>query len=261
MPRGLRDRGPESETDGTPESMELGMTSTIGFHRWLEAFRALRVLIRNPDDTSQVFRIIRAFSASALDRQFERLRATPRGLRLLEGDQTLLDRLSDRAALERLPRGSLGQVYAEFTRAEAITPQGLVDASLAAPPESPDRGPERIRFAERMRDSHDLWHVVTGYGRDLIGEAALLAFTYRQTGNRGIGLIVLAAYWKAGRDLPGGRALIRDGYRRAGRADWLPGVDWESLLATPLEEVRRALQITPVEQYAAVRSPGSPSLA
>jgi ubiquinone biosynthesis protein COQ4 len=233
----------------------------IASHRWVEALRALRVLIRNPDDTAQVFRIIRAFSTSALDRQFARLRALPGGLRPLERDETLLDRLSDRAALERLPRGSLGHVYAEFTRAEAITPQGLVDASLAAPAEPSDGSPERIRFAERLRDSHDLWHVVAGYGRDLIGEAALLAFTYRQTGNRGIGMIVLAAYWKAGRDLPGGRALIRDGYRRAGRAVWLPAVDWESLLATPLDEVRRTLQITPVEAYAAVRSAGAPSAA
>lgn len=237
------------------------MTSTSRSHRWLEVFRAIRALIRDPDDTSQVFRIIRAFSTSALDRQFERLRSAPQGLRILEGDETLLDRLSDRAALERLPQGSLGRVYAGFTSAEAISPQGLVEASLAAPPESADGGPERIRFADRLRDSHDLWHVITGYGRDLIGEAALLAFTYRQTGNRGIGLIVLVAYWKAGRGLPGGRELIRDGFRRGGHAAWLPAVDWESLLATPLDEVRRTLRITPVERYAAVRSPGAPRLA
>ena len=229
--------------------------------RWREALRALRALIRDPDDTAQVFRIIRAFSTSALDRSFERLRATPDGRRLLAEERTLLERLSDRAALESLPAGSLGRVYAEFTGAEAITPQGLVDASLAAPPEPADREPERIRFADRMRDSHDLWHVVTGYGRDLIGEAALLAFTHRQTGNPGIGLIVLAAWWKAGRELPGGRTLIRDAYRRAGRAAWLPGVAWESMLDVPLEEVRQRLQIAPARDYSAVRSAGAPRLA
>jgi ubiquinone biosynthesis protein COQ4 len=237
------------------------MASTTVSIRWLEAFRAIRTLIRNPDDTSQVFRVIRALSGRALDRQFERFRATPQGRRILARESTLLERLSDRDALASLPQGSLGRTYSEFTRAEAISPKGLVEASLAAPPESTDMSPERLLFTARLRDSHDLWHVVTGYGRDLVGESALLAFTYRQTGNRGIGLIVAAAYWKAGRDLPGGRAVIRDGYRRAARADWLPAADWESLLERPLAEVRQMLRIEPVGDYAAVRSMGAPSIA
>ncbi len=234
------------------------MMSTTAPQRWLEAFRALRALIRDPDDTSQVFRIIRAFSSAAVDRQFERFRRLPDGRQILSRDRTLLDRLGDRTSLERLPPGSLGRVYAEFTLAESISPQGLVDASLAAPPEPAQTSAERIRFAERLRDSHDLWHVVTGYGRDLVGEAALLAFTWHQTGNRGIGLIVLAAWWKAGRDLPGGRAMIRDGYRRARRAVWLPAVDWESLLAEPLDEVRHRLRIEPVGHDEVVRSAAAP---
>jgi len=237
------------------------MTPTNPSLRLLGAFRAIRKLIRDPDDTGQVFRIIRAFSATAIDRSFERFRSQEQGRAILARDQTLLDRLSDRDALERLPEGSLGRVYAEFTRAEAISPQGLVDASLAAPPEPLDASPDRLRFAARLRDSHDLWHMVTGYGRDLIGEAALLAFTYRQTGNRGIGLIVLAAYWKAGRDLPDARAMIRDAYRRAGRADWLPAADWESLLERPLEEVRRELRVEAVMAYTAVRSAAAPGPA
>ena len=87
------------------------------------------------------------------------------------------------------------------------------------------------------------------------------SFTYRQTGNPGIGLIVLTAWWKAGRDLPGSRALILDGYRRAGTAAWLPAVDWESLFEWPLEEVRQTLRVTPVEAYTAVRSVRAPRLA
>ena len=228
--------------------------------QWLEAGRAIRTLIQNPDDTSQVFRIIRALSGPAADRQFERFRATEAGHLILAENRSLLARLSDHEALARLPSGSLGHAYAEFTRAEEISPQGLVDASLAAPAEV-ETSPERILFAARLRDGHDLWHVVTGYGRDLIGEASLLAFTYRQTGNPGIGLIVLTAWWKSGRAVPGSRAVILDGYRRAGTAAWLPAVDWESLLERPLEEVRRTLRITPVEAYTTVRSARSPRLA
>jgi ubiquinone biosynthesis protein COQ4 len=32
---------------------------------------------------------------------------------------------------------------------------------------------------------HDIWHVLTGYRRDALGEACLVAFSYAQT--RGLG--------------------------------------------------------------------------
>ena len=43
---------------------------------------------------------------------------------------------------------------------------------------------------------HDLWHVVTGYGRDELGEACLLAFTYAQNKNRGVGFIAFVGCFK-----------------------------------------------------------------
>jgi ubiquinone biosynthesis protein COQ4 len=116
-------------------------------------------------------------------------------------------------------------------------------------------------FGNRMRDSHDLWHVVTGYGRDLIGEASLLAFTYGQTRNRGIGFIVLVAYIRAGRVSPEPRAMIRGGLRRSKNASWLPSADWEALLERPLDEVRKTLGVVPVESYSELRSEGAPAIA
>ena len=44
----------------------------------------------------------------------------------------------------------------------------------------------QIKYHERQRDAHDLWHVSTGYGRDPLGELCLLAVTWRQLGNPGI---------------------------------------------------------------------------
>ena len=35
-------------------------------------------------------------------------------------------------------------------------------------------------MGERLRDIHDLFHVITGYGRDALGELCLLAFTNAQ---------------------------------------------------------------------------------
>jgi ubiquinone biosynthesis protein COQ4 len=229
--------------------------------RPIEALRGISALFRDPDDTSQVFRIIRAVAGNSMERSFQRFQATETGTTILAEKRALIDRLNDRAYLESLPAGSLGRAYADFTATEDISPDGLVEASSDTPDSDVADCPERLLFGERLRDMHDLWHVVTGYGRDLIGEAGLLAFTYRQTRNRGIGLIVFVAYLRSGREFPQERVLIRDGLRRAKRAEWLPGADWEALLERPLEEVRQTLRVEPVGDYDGVRSQGAPALA
>src|SRR5690606_14315610 len=106
-----------------------------------------------------------------------------------------------------------------------------------------DIGPERRLFADRLRDMHDLWHVATGYGRDLVGEAALLAFSYAQTRNPGVGFIVAVAWLRAKGDGAFARPVIVEGYKRGRRAAWLPAADWEHLLTLPLERVRAELNL------------------
>ena len=108
---------------------------------------------------------------------------------------------------------------------------------------------------------HDLWHVATGYGRDLVGEAALLAFSYAQTRNRGVGFIVAIAWLRASGDFAFARPIIVEGYRRGKRAAWLPGQDWEWLLTQPLGAVRERLGLGEPPAYAERRSAGAPVAA
>ena len=230
--------------------------------RPLAAWRAVRALLRNPDDTKRVFNVIDALSGRSGERLFERFRATPSGARILAERRDLLASLRDRERLLALPPGSLGRSYAEFMGREKISAEGLVEASQEggrAP--DPALSPERRLVGARMRDQHDLWHVVTGYGRDLVGEAAVLAFTYAQTRNRGIGLIVAVAYWRGGSAAPWLRPFLREAFRRGRRAAWLPAADWEALLPRPLEEVRAELGLGEPPSYEALRSAGAPALA
>ena len=217
-----------------------------------DAWRAIREVIADPDRTDQVFVIIDALSGNSGERQFRRFAATPVGRRVLSEERDLLTVLGDRDALHALPPGTLGRVYAEFMSSEQISADGLVAAS-----ESGRRDPalniDRGRFGMRLRDSHDLWHTVTGYGRDLVGEAALLAFTFAQTRNPGIGFIVAVAYFKSG-GFPGARKVIREAYRRGRRSAWLPAADWEDLLGEEIEEVRGQLGLEALPEYAEMRS-------
>ena len=227
--------------------------------RPVDAWRALRALMRNPDETKHVFELIDALAGGAGERLFQRFRRSESGARILAERRSLLSVLADREALLALPAGSLGRSYAEFMGREQISADGLVQASIdgGRGPDQLKRGADRQLVGSRMRDQHDLWHVVTGYGRDLIGEAALLAFTYAQTKNRGIGAIVAMAWWRAGAASPRVRPFLRDAYRRGKRAAWLPAQDWEALLARPLEEVRAELRVGAVPRYEEVRSAGA----
>jgi ubiquinone biosynthesis protein COQ4 len=215
--------------------------------QWRRAWTALRRLIAHPEETEQVFELIVAIEGRSGDRLYHRFLKHPDGRRLLAERPSLLATLSDLDALAAMPADSFGRAYAEFMASERLTADGLVAASRA-PAESrdDDADPERRWFGDRMRDMHDLWHVLTGYGRDEAGEVANLAFTLGQTRNRGVLMMVLAAalIGPKGEWLGWQRYLYR-AWRRGRRAAWLPVVRFEDLLPRPLEIVRGALAIQP----------------
>jgi ubiquinone biosynthesis protein COQ4 len=221
--------------------------------RVADALRALKALMEDPEDTAQVFRIIEALSGKNALHNANRLGRSASGRRLLRDQPDLLQRLLDRPTLERLPEDSLGRAYLRFLAAEGITVEGLHQASIEGRGlESHQLPPEIEFFRNRMRDTHDLWHVVTGYQGDIVGEAALLAFSFAQVHNIGVGLIAGVALVRGPQ-----RALRREilrGFARGARARWLPAVEWESLLALPLEQVRRQLRVGAAPHYQPVRA-------
>ena len=217
--------------------------------RPMAALKAVRELVRDPEDTRKVFEVLEAFSGRSLERGLARFRKTPVGERVLDaGPGTLLDLLKNREYLRSLPADSLGRAYLRFVETEQITADGLVDAS--EPEQQEIQDPELRAYGERIRDMHDLWHVSTQYGRDTFGEVCLLAFTYAQTRNPGIALICLFGAVEESKEL--GRGVwgaVWNAFCDGRRAQWLPAADWEALLAQPLESVREQLGITAPAAY------------
>lgn len=229
----------------------------------LAAARALKQLVADPEDTVRVFEVINAMAGPALARGLARFRRTELGKRVLAERLDLLDVLRDREKLRSLPEGTLGRAYHGFVYGESLTAEGLVAASMNETVRTYGFDDADLsRFGERMRDQHDLLHTLTRYGRDPFGEACLLAFSYAQLPNRGIGMIVLVGAWKIGRELGFGvvRALWQ-AYRAGQRAIWLPAQDWEALLRMPLADVRRHLGIHAPSVYLEVRPTGLPAMA
>ena len=215
--------------------------------RPLIALRALKNLINDPEKTDQVFVVIKAMSGNSLEKTFVRFSKTETGRKILSENRILLTTLLDRESLQTHDAETLGHAYLGFVEREQLSADGLVEASQL---EDKIEEPTFRLFGERMRDQHDLWHVTTGYGRDTFGEACLLAFTYAQTGNRGLGIIALAGMLKLQKALGSGvRKAMWQAYKAGKRAAWLPQQDWETLLSQPLEEVQQQLRIAPPEVY------------
>ncbi|RLB37227.1 MAG: hypothetical protein DRH30_13550 [Deltaproteobacteria bacterium] len=223
--------------------------------RPLTAARAIRDLFANPNDTQYVFEIIDALQGPSLHHMCNRLRGTERGRRLLAEQPNPVPLLNDREGLRALPEGSLGRAYLTFVEAEGISADGLVDASMGVC--RSDETAELVWAHNWLRDTHDLWHAVLGYQGDLLGEAALLAFTHYQTRNIGTGVIVSVAWYKLGRvtepDVRA-RSVILDGRRRAKQTAWFLDVPWHEWLARPLADIRHDLGVVGPAEYQQVRS-------
>jgi ubiquinone biosynthesis protein COQ4 len=217
---------------------------------WQRAWKALQGLIADSSRTELAFEITEALAGNSFERSFQKFRAHQEGQRLLLERPSLLATLSNRDTLAAMPRGSFGRAYADFMTAGQLSTDGLVEAqAMAFGATNADAvDADREYFGNRVRDMHDLWHVLTGYGMDEAGEAANLAFNLGQIWNLGIALMVLAAAIIGPKDLTctWPRYLFR-AWRRGRRAAVLTVVPYERLLPLPVDDVRIRLQIEPAD--------------
>ena len=210
--------------------------------RPVQALLSVRRLIANPDATEEVFRVIEALKGDSIAQAVARLRQTPEGRDLLLSRPQILPLLCDRARLRGLPEGTVGCSYVDLMERQGITAEGLVAASASTQRHAGLTEDEHW-LADRLRDIHDLQHVLTGYGPDPLGELCLLSFMTTQTYNRGIAFIVFMARHSARKRFPGVDldACVEEGAALGRSSQWLPALRLEDVLADPLPEVRARL--------------------
>lgn len=214
----------------------------------------MRQLMRDKDDTTQVFRILDSLAGSSAYAGFKRFSALPFGQSTLAKPQHLVEVLGNRAYMESLPDGSLGRAYLNFMDRCGLTAAGLNDAAAGAGIDESDWHADFAKYELRLRCSHDLWHTVSGYGCDGLGEVCLVAFSYRHVRNPGFMLIALFGahnYKRQFPDKPIWRTMW-EGFKRGGKAEWLVAAEWERLLPLPLTVVQRELSIAPAPYYTGI---------
>ncbi|HKU38691.1 MAG TPA: Coq4 family protein [Polyangiales bacterium] len=206
--------------------------SGSGFARVRQGVTAGLALALDPNDTQQVFYLAQAVDRDSLPRILAELSQHAGGRELMRVRPVIDSKHVDFAALEALPAHTLGGAYARALRAQQLDP----DIFEAAPPGLPA---DQAYLAQRMRQTHDLWHVLTGLATDIPGETALQAFAYAQLRQNFSGLIAVFGLAFFGVRYPRMWSLVRRAARAGKAASYLLAVRWEDHWRESLHDVRR----------------------
>lgn len=95
---------------------------------------------------------------------------------------------------------------------------------------------------ERTRKSHDILHVILGYGTDMIGEAKVNAYVINQS-RMGISFLIIAGIGikfllKFPLDFHSLLDGIEEGWNMGYKTDFFLTQDWEEMMKLPLTQVR-----------------------
>lgn len=217
-----------------------------------KAWRHFKEVVKDKENTKEVFHIFEALPWTGLRAAAEKFLQSERGQALRKSEPFLPAILDDHAALRRLPAGSLAHAYCDFMEREGLTAQGLVD-EFEQYAEGRERFHDQIEwYYNRLRDTHDLLHVLTGFGRDALGEQCVLAFTYSQQPSPAHLFLGYAGALEIKKRVKSNAPVlraVREGQRLGKACPRLVEQSIRELLAMPIEDVRKRLNITPATNY------------
>jgi len=196
------------------------------------SLRALKVLADDPGNTYYDTLVNACLDGETYARLARAWRETAAGRRLLDERPTLQGRDLDLEALAAMPEGSLGHTFVRYFRDNGITPFATTFPIAT----------DVDYLSKRYRETHDLFHVLTGYGTDEPGEMELQAFVLGNLGVRQA--ILILAYSIPGavrrgglRGLPAYLGKLRAAFRRGRHSRELLSVGYEELWDQPVSRL------------------------
>lgn len=216
-----------------------------------KAWRHFKELVKDKEDTSQVSEIFQALPWRGIYDAALAFLKTERAQEIRRAEPSLVTLLDDHDALRKLPQGSVAHVYCDFMEREGLSAQGLVDELDKNRPADMYWDDQVSWYFNRMRDTHDLLHVLTGFGRDALGEQCVLAFTYSQQPSPAHLFLGYAGAFEIRKHpvkVPVFRA-VREAQKMGKACPRLVEMAITELLPLPLEEARRRLNIAAPKYY------------
>lgn len=235
------------------------MTPTLPLYHPLRApsrfrpFKALghfQKLVIDKEDTEQVFHMTDCLPSRGYTSVLRAFCESAEGQKRMAQEPYLPDLLDDHDRLLAMPAGSVAHAYVAFMRAEGLSAAGLVaESEKAATPRYADQAQW---FHDRLRDTHDLVHVLTGYGRDPLGEQCALGFSYGQYRAWTDGFLSWAGAFELWRRVKADApvfAAVREATRIGKAAQPIFMQDVAALLAEPLDIARARMNISASTHY------------
>jgi ubiquinone biosynthesis protein COQ4 len=218
--------------------------------RPLLALKHFRALIKDKENTEHVFHIFEALPRKSFRDDARAFGESEQGRAVFAQERYLPDLLDDHERLRAMPEGSVAHAYCDFMEREGLSAGGLVAEAMKF---NSVRHDDMIEwYGARNRDTHDLLHVLTGYGRDPLGEQCVLAFTYGQDPSLGHLFIGYTGGLNVKHQTKTKAPILRaiTEAKRLGKAcPRICEVSITDLLAQPLEEVRERFNIAAPARY------------
>ncbi|NBW74990.1 MAG: hypothetical protein EBR34_04245 [Sphingomonadaceae bacterium] len=217
-----------------------------------KAWHHFKELVKDKENTAEVAKIFEALPWRGVYDAAKAFLSTERGQRIRASEPSLVTILDDHAGLRRLPEGSVAHAYCDFMEREGLSAQGLVDELDRYRPADMYFNDQVDWYFRRMRDTHDLMHILTGYGRDALGEQCVLAFTYSQQPALAHLFLGYAGAFEISKratvKVPVFKA-VREGQKLGRSCPRLVEMPIREILAMPLEDARKMLGITGASYY------------
>ena len=203
----------------------------------LRMLASLATFLKNPGSLDSVFAVANSVKDSPLAEQMKRhLLIHPQFSALVK--EGWRPKAIDLTELQKLPDGTLGRCYADQLISQGITPDALIDPS----PVSNDA--EYI--THRLRETHDIIHVLTGFGIDGDSELGLQGFNLAQTRSPLAVMLIFGGMLAALQDdeplAPMLRAMAR-GFQLGLDADLVIAHKLEEGWDRPLQDWRQELKL------------------
>jgi ubiquinone biosynthesis protein COQ4 len=210
------------------------------FQELLRAANNLRLLAaigRSGGELASVADLIDSFEGSPqLAASVERFRAVPGGAAMLEARYPPLQ--PDIDALRQLPPSTLGRRYADLILSLGYDPEFFRPRDVSS---------EGRWLTQRIATTHDIHHVIAGFGTEAAGENGVLAITASQIGFPGYVLLTSAGQLASFRfqpdRFPSISAAVGHGHSIARQAQCLAAAKWEEGWDKPVRQWRQELGI------------------
>ncbi|HAZ44032.1 MAG TPA: hypothetical protein DDW76_11230 [Cyanobacteria bacterium UBA11369] len=210
---------------------------------FLTTLKGIAALIKDPGKTESVFDIEDSLrNTKATQLMVEYIKSQPGVAQIIEERYTPPP--VDLDALLKCPPDSLGYAYASY-----LTEAGF-DPNFYRKP----AGDDDISYISlRIRQTHDIWHVLTDFGADEIEELGLKAFELAQSHRTMSAVLISGGLLKTLFNQPENLERLLDriavGYRMGSKAKPFLAQKWEEHWDKSLAEWRAELGVEPTPVY------------